>query len=207
MLSMLPIYKTTKFNYWVRLYVRLHILLVNKGDVIALAIIWDQLIAEMVLLAGIIYFSIYLEQLIYRKSEKKEQKETKTNIVKFIENDLQQRLHFIEESLQYKDYKPFFTDMWDAVILAGKHALLSFELFQSLQRTYSWMKYYNSELEGNKKLDEKILNELLEDVRKSIDRSLFKLKESKFGDKSENHETVQNTLQTNSFKKYLGFWL
>jgi hypothetical protein len=62
-----------------------------------LAIIWDQLIAEMVLLAGIIYFSVYLEQLIYRKSEKKEQNETKTNIVKFIENDLQQRLHFIEE--------------------------------------------------------------------------------------------------------------
>jgi hypothetical protein len=180
------------------LYVRFHILLVNR-DVIALAIIWDQLIAEMVLLAGIIYFSVYLEQLIYRKSEKKEQNETKTNIVKFIENDLQQRLHFIEESLQYKDYKPFFIDMWDAVILAGKYALLSFELFQSLQRTYSWMKYYNSELEGNKKLDEKILNELLEDVRKSIDRSLLKLKV--------NQETMRNTLQTNSFKKYLAFWL
>lgn len=180
------------------MYVRFHILLVNR-DVIALAIIWDQLIAEMVLLAGIIYFSVYLEQLIYRKSEKKEQNETKTNIVKFIENDLQQRLHFIEESLQYKDYKPFFTDMWDAVILAGKYALLSFELFQSLQRTYSWMKYYNSELEGNKKLDEKILNELLEDVRKSIDKSLLKLKV--------NQETIRNTLQTNSFKKYLAFWL
>ena len=54
---------------------------------------------------------VYLEQLIYRKSEKKEQNETKTNIVKFIENNMQQRLHFIEESLQYKDYKPFFTDM------------------------------------------------------------------------------------------------
>lgn len=89
--------------------------------------------------------------------------------------------------------------MWDAVILAGKYALLSFELFQSLQRTYSWMKYYNSELEGNKKLDEKILNELLEDVRKSIDRSLLKLKV--------NQETMRNTLQTNSFKKYLAFWL
>ena len=31
------------------------------------------------------------------------------------------------------------------------------------------MKYYNSELEGNKKLDKKTLVELLEDVRKSID--------------------------------------
>ena len=61
------------------------------------------------------------------------------------------------------------------------------------------MKYYNSELEGNKKLDEKILNELLEDVRKSIDKSLLKLKV--------NQETIRNTLQTNSFKKYLAFWL
>ena len=33
--------------------------------------------------------------------------------------------HFIEESRQYKDYKPFFTDMWDAVILTGIHSLLS----------------------------------------------------------------------------------
>ena len=180
-------------------------LLVDKGDVTALTIIWDQLIAEMVLLAGIIYFSIYLEQLIHRRSEKKEQNETRKSVVKFIENDLQQRWHFIEESLQYKDYKPFFTDMWDAVILAGKHALLSFELFQNLQRTYSWMKYYNSELEGNKKLDEKTLVELLEDVKKSIDRSLLKLKETKFNDRSRNQEIIQNTVQTKGFRK--AFWL
>jgi hypothetical protein len=56
------------------------------------------------------------------------------------------RLDFIEETYQYKDFKSFFTDMWDAIVLAGKHALLPFELFQSLQCTYSWMKYYNSEL-------------------------------------------------------------
>jgi hypothetical protein len=99
--------------------------------------------------------------------------------MKFIKNDLEQRLHFIDESLQYKDYKPFFTDMWDAVVLAGKHALLPFDLFQSLQRTYSWMKYYNSELESsNRNLDEKVVKELLEDVRKSIDKSLRKLRET-----------------------------
>lgn len=40
--------------------------------------------------------------------------------------------------------------MWDAIILSGKQSLLSFELFQSVQLTYSWMKYYNSELESNK---------------------------------------------------------
>ena len=97
----------------------------------------------------------------------------------FIKNDLEQRLHFIEESLQYKDYKPFFTDMWDAVVLAGKHALLPFELFQILQRTYSWMKYYNSELvSSNRNIDEKVVNELLEDVRKSINKSITKLGEA-----------------------------
>lgn len=29
----------------------------------------------------------------------------------FIKVELEQRLRFIDESLQYKDYKPFFTDM------------------------------------------------------------------------------------------------
>jgi hypothetical protein len=54
-----------------------------------------------------------------------------------------------------------------------------FELFQSLQRTYSWMKYYNSELESsNRNLDEKVAKELLEDVRKSIHKSLRKLREA-----------------------------
>ena len=85
------------------------------------------------------------------------------------------RLDFIEETYQYKDFKSFFTDMWDAIVLAGKHALLPFELFQSLQRTYSWMKYYNSELDSGKPADEKVLIDLLDDVRKSIYKSLSKL--------------------------------
>ena len=139
---------------------------------------WDVLIVEMSFLAAIIYFSVYLEHWVYTRSQKQEEKRTRRNIMMFIKNDLEQRLHFIEESLQYKDYKPFFTDMWHAVVLAGKHALLPFELFQILQRTYSWMKYYNSELESsNRNLDEKIVNELLEDVRKSINKSLTKLSE------------------------------
>src|SRR5215471_7045963 len=60
---------------------------------------------------------------------------------------------------------------------ANMHSL---ELFQGLQRTYSWMKYYNSELDSrnDKTLDEKVLRELLEDVRKSIIRSLTKLNET-----------------------------
>jgi hypothetical protein len=69
--------------------------------------------------------------------------------------------------------------MWNAVILAGKHSLLSFELFQSLQRSYSWMKYYNSELESIRRnhFDEKVLKELLDDVKKSIENSTKKIKE------------------------------
>lgn len=113
---------------------------------------WDVIIVEMSILAGIIYFSVYLEHWAYNRSQKKEDEKIKQNITRFIENDLQQRLNFINESLQYRDYKPFFTDMWDAVILAAKHSLLSFELFQSLQRSYSWMKYYNSELESIRRI-------------------------------------------------------
>jgi hypothetical protein len=141
---------------------------------------WDVVIVEMSLLAGIIYFSVYLEHWAYMRTQKKEEEKTRKNIIKFIENDLEQRLNFIEESLKYKDYKPFFTDMWDAVILAGKHALLSFELFQSLQRSYSWMKYYNSELESIKRnqFEEKELIGLLSDVRQSIEKSIQKLMET-----------------------------
>jgi hypothetical protein len=70
--------------------------------------------------------------------------------------------------------------MWDAVILAGKYSLLTFELFQSLQRSYSWMKYYNSELESIRRnnFDEKELKELLNDVRQSIEKSVQKLREA-----------------------------
>jgi hypothetical protein len=69
--------------------------------------------------------------------------------------------------------------MWDAVVLAGKHALLPFELFQSIHSAYSWMKYYNSELESSKRnLDEKVIKDLLDDVRKEIDKTLAKLKEA-----------------------------
>jgi hypothetical protein len=144
-----------------------------------LAIEWDSVFVEMTLLAAIIYFSVYLERWAYSRSQRQEEKRTRMNIMRFIKGDLEQRLRFINESLQYKDYKPFFTDMWDAVVLAGKHALLPFELFQSIHGAYSWMKYYNSELESrNRNLDEKVIKELLEDVRKEIDKSLAKLREA-----------------------------
>jgi hypothetical protein len=58
------------------------------------------------------------------------------------------------------------------------HSLLSFETFEDLQHTYSWMKYYNTELEvGNN--DEGVLKDLLTDVVKSICQLLKKLRETK----------------------------
>lgn len=69
--------------------------------------------------------------------------------------------------------------MWDSIIISGKHTLISFELFQSIQRTYSWLKYYNTELQDNndkdKETKEKILIELLEEIRKSITKTMKKL--------------------------------
>jgi len=77
-----------------------------------LAIEWDVIIVEMSFLAGIIYFSVYLEHWAYMRSQKKEDERTKKNIIRFIENDLQQSLNFIDESLKHNDSKPFLTDMW-----------------------------------------------------------------------------------------------
>jgi hypothetical protein len=133
----------------------------------------------MLILAAIIWFTVYLEHWTYRRTEKQKEQKERKNLIIFIDDDLNQRLRFIDESQQFKDYKPFFTDMWDAVVLAGNQSLLPFNVFQNLQRTYSWMKYYNNELDmTNKsgKIDEKILEELLQDVRKRINGSLVLLK-------------------------------
>jgi len=142
---------------------------------------WDQVITENIILAGIIYFAVYLEQWIHMRSERRLERKTAKNIIIFIKDDLEQRLRFIEECNQYGDYKPFFTDMWDSVVFAGKHTLISFELFQTIQRTYSWMKYYNTELEMNAKYkspDERVLKELLGDVERSIHRSIERLEKT-----------------------------
>ena len=72
--------------------------------------------------------------------------------------------------------------MWDAIILSGNHSLLSFELFKNIHRRYSWMKYYNSELESRdneKSTKEKTLLELLDDVKKSIHKTMQKLDEER----------------------------
>ena len=152
---------------------------------------------ENTLLAGIIVGSIYLELWGHKRSQRKEEKENTKRIMMFIVDDLQKRLDFIEETYEYKDFKPLFTDMWDAIVLAGKHALLPFELFQSLQRTYSWIKYYNSELDSGKPVDEKILTELLDDVRKSIYSSLNKLNDNN----KTNKDPLEDVQRSNRINK------
>lgn len=134
----------------------------------------------MTLLAGIIYGAVYLEHWIFKRTQRNQERQAIKKIIMFILNDLQRKLAFIDESIRFKDFKPFFTNMWDAVILTNKQGLLSFEMFESLQATYSWMKYYNTELESTKKQQsEETLKELLSDVKKSIDQSLELLKQAK----------------------------
>jgi hypothetical protein len=145
-----------------------------------LAIEWDVLAAEMAMLGAIIYGAIYVENLVEKRKLHREEKENAKRIIKFVTNDLKKKLRFIEDSVQYKDFKPFFTDMWDAVILGGKQTLLPFELFENLQHTYSWMKYYNNELEEWEKSDgEASVMETLNEVKGTINQSLKLLKESK----------------------------
>jgi hypothetical protein len=111
-----------------------------------LAIEWDALVVEMSLLAGIIYGAIYVESWVEKRKVRSEEKEMKKKILMIVANDLNKQLQFIEESIQDKDFKPFYTSIWDAVILGGKQTLLPFETFENLQDAYSWMTYFNNEL-------------------------------------------------------------
>jgi hypothetical protein len=146
----------------------------------SLAIEWDVLIAEMTMLGAIIYGAVYVENWVEKRKLRRKEREDARRTVKFVTNDLKKKLHFIEDSVQYKDFKPFFTDMWDAVILGGKQSVLPFELFENLQHTYSWMKYYNNELEQRERSDgEAAIMEILNEVKSSIDQSLKLLEKSK----------------------------
>lgn len=75
-------------------------------------------------------------------------------------------MRFLNESTKYKDYKPFFTDVWDSVIISGKQTLLSFELIKNLEHTYSWMKYYDTELKQRESPNEQTLIEMLGEIKK-----------------------------------------
>jgi hypothetical protein len=136
-------------------------------------------LVENAFLAAIIYGTIYLEGWAGKRKTRKEENRGRQQIIQFVKNDLNNKLRFIEESVQYQDFKPFFTDMWDATILGGRQTLLPFSLFQNLQHTYSWMKYYNNELEQWQKNDDnkKEALEILGEVKKSIAQSLDMLQE------------------------------
>lgn len=142
---------------------------------IILAIEWDVLVVEMSLLAAIIYGAIFVESWFEKRKARNEEEKMKKKILMIVADDLNKQLQFIEESVRDKDFKPFHTSIWDAVILGGKQTLLPFDIFEKLQDTYSWMRYYNSELSLNGIENEKLIIELLGDVRKSITQSLAHL--------------------------------
>ncbi len=130
----------------------------------------------MSLLAAIIYGAIYVESWIGKRKLQTEEKEMMKKILRIVANDLNKQLEFIKESIQDKDFKPFHTSIWDAVILGGKQTILPFETFENLQDTYSWMRYYNNELNLSGTGNEKLLVDLLDQVKKSIKQSLERLK-------------------------------
>jgi hypothetical protein len=138
---------------------------------------WNYLIVETTILAIIIFGAVYVENWSQRRIQKKEESAIKKKILLLIKEDLIRKLRFMAESTQYKDYKPFFTDVWDSVILSGKQTLLQFETIENLEHAYSWMKYYNTELQqkgvtGN----EQTLIELLGEIKKATESSLSILK-------------------------------
>ena len=139
---------------------------------------WYKTIIESVILSIIIFGAVFLEIWLYRKSEKIKETNTRKRMSDLIRTDLRRKIRFINDSSEYKDYKPFFTDVWDAVVLSGKQTLFPFETIENLQHCYSWMKYYNTEIQQKHQTDnEKTLKEILDEVKKSIEHSLEILKE------------------------------
>ena len=139
---------------------------------------WYKIIIESVILSIIIFGAVFLEIWLYRKSEKIKETNTRNRMADLIRTDLRRKIRFINDSSEYKDYKPFFTDVWDAVVLSGKQTLFPFETIENLQHCYSWMKYYNTEIQQKRQIDnEKTLKEILDEVKKSIEHSLGILKE------------------------------
>lgn len=138
---------------------------------------WEYLIIESIILAVLIFGAVYVEHWNYRRIQKNEDRAMRKKILLLIEEDLVRKIRFITESDQYKDYKPFFTDVWDSVILSGKQTLLHFDVIKNLEHTYSWMKYYNTELQQKGSIDnEKTLKELLIEIKKTTESSLKILK-------------------------------
>ena len=142
-----------------------------------MAIEFENIIIESSILAVIIFGAVYLELWYYRRSQKREDEKTKKMILRLIKEDLTRKQRFLEESIKFKDYKPFFTNVWDSIILSGKQTLLSFELINNFEHSYSWMRYYNTEIQQRGVVgNEQTLLELLGEIKKTIEssQSMFK---------------------------------
>lgn len=139
---------------------------------------FDTIIVESTLLAVIIFAAVYVELWYYRYYQKKEDLKAKKIILRLIKEDLTRKQRFLEDSIKFKDYKPFFTNVWDSIILSGKQTLLSFEFIDHFEHSYSWMRYYNTELQQRGVVgNEQTLLELLDEIKKTIESSqtMFKL--------------------------------
>ena len=137
---------------------------------------WIGIIVESLILAVIIFGAMFTEHWNYRRIQKKQENSDRNKILLLIKEDLTRKMRFINESTKYKDYKPFFTDVWDSVIISGKQTLLQFDTIKNLEHTYSWMKYYNTELQQKGVINEQTLIELLSEIKKTTESSLAILK-------------------------------
>ena len=133
---------------------------------------WVAIIVESLILAVIIFGAMFTEHWNYRRIQKKQENSDRNKILLLIKEDLTRKMRFINESTKYKDYKPFFTDVWDSVIISGKQTLLQFDTIKNLEHTYSWMKYYNTELQQKGTINEQTLIDLLSEIKKTTESSL-----------------------------------
>lgn len=74
----------------------------------SMALEWDVLIVEMVMLGAIIYGAVFVENWVEKRKLRRKEKEDAIRTIEFVANDLRKKLRFIEDSVQYKDFKPFF---------------------------------------------------------------------------------------------------
>lgn len=133
---------------------------------------WVGIIVESLILAIIIFGAMFIENWSHRRIQKKQEDFVRNKILLLIKEDLTRKMRFINESTKYKDYKPFFTDVWDSVIISGKQTLLQFDTIKNLEHTYSWMKYYNTELQQKGVINEQTLIDLLSEIKKTTESSL-----------------------------------
>jgi len=72
---------------------------------------WYKIIIESMILSIIIFGAVFLEIWLYRKLEKIKEVNTRKRMLDLIRTDLRRKIRFINDSSEYKDYKPFFTDV------------------------------------------------------------------------------------------------